>query len=57
MYCRNLKKTCEKSPVTIKVNPLQQETENQVYLTFDIDCRGGSRFLSKSGCNNSPAVS
>jgi hypothetical protein len=57
MYCRNLKKTCEKSPVTIKVNPLQQETKNQVYLTFDIDCRGGSRFLSKSGCKNSPAVS
>ena len=50
MYCRTLKKTCEKSPVTNKVDPLQQKAENQVYLTFDIDCRGGSRFLSTSGC-------
>ena len=56
MYCRTLKKTCEKCPVTFKVNPLQQESENQVYLTFYINFSGGSRFLSKSGCKNSRAV-
>jgi hypothetical protein len=32
MYCRTLKKTCEKSPVTINIDPLQQEAENQVFL-------------------------
>jgi hypothetical protein len=32
MYCRTLKKTFEKSPVTINIDPLQQEAENQVFL-------------------------
>ena len=32
MYCRTLKKTCEKRPVTINIDPFQQEAENQVFL-------------------------